>query len=131
MHFLGSSCPCRETPGMIWAGGLREEGMAWVTGFLSSTYMGICMAQFLSHSWLFHHKGVHFLECDKSNTYNGFPLHTHGIFTRTTGLETVLVNSWSVPLILQTSCLEANWYPCTQPSTHTWCRIFSLIKLIS
>lgn len=56
-----------ETQGMV-----REtEGMAWITMFLASTYTVICMGQFLSHSGLFHHKGVHFLECDNNSMYNG------------------------------------------------------------
>lgn len=115
-----------ETQGMVRRD--RGYGMDYT---VSSTYMVICMGQFLSHCWLFHHKGVHFLECDNISMYNGLPFHSHTNFTRTTGLERVIVNSWSMPLILRMSCLEANRYLTTKPSTHAWCGIFSLIKLIS
>lgn len=111
-----------ESQGMVRG----TEGMAWITMFLVSTYTVIRMGQFLSHSGLFHHKSVHFLECDNNSMYNGLSFYSHTNFTRTTGLERVLVNSWS---ILQMSCLEASWYLLTKAST--WCTILSLITSIS
>lgn len=59
------------------------------------------------------------------------PFHSPTSLTRTTGLERVLGNSWSVPLILQVSCVEAGRYLLTRPSTPTWCRPLSLMKSIS
>lgn len=47
-----------------------------------------------------------------------FSYSHHFFFTRIPGLERVLVNSWSMPLILQMNCLEANWYLLTEHGTH-------------
>lgn len=41
--------------------------MAFELVFLPSTYKVFCMGQFLSHSWLFYHKGVDFPQCNNNS----------------------------------------------------------------
>lgn len=109
------SFPCTQLLGP-WRGGrvgsrpgTRDRGYG----------VGYSVSFFYVHGHLFHHTGVRFLACGKNSMWNGLPSQSHTDFTRTTGLKRVLVNSRSVPLVLQTSCLEANWYLLAKPSAHT------------